>query len=82
MFKCSQKCSEAVLSDFPIDEAILSENSIDFIIDLAIEAIFHCKSWIIREKRRKSNSSNKISSRLTYGQPSKQIPNRGIIFYF
>lgn len=50
MFKCSQKCSEAVLSDFSIDEAILSENSIDFIIDLAIEAIFHCKSWIIREK--------------------------------
>lgn len=35
-----------------IDEAILSENVIDFehVIDLAIEAILHCKSLIIREK--------------------------------
>lgn len=35
-----------------IDETILSENVIDFehVIDLAIEAILHCKSLIIREK--------------------------------
>lgn len=68
MFKGSQMCSEAVLSDFSIDEVILSENGIDLIIDLAIEAIFHCKSWIIWENKRwKSSTSNKIL------ETSKQI---------
>lgn len=35
-----------------IDENILSENVIDFehVIDLAIQAILHCKSLIMREK--------------------------------